>query len=177
MVLDVILAGILLTSVFLAARTGITRELVRIASLVVGLVVAMWGYGMLAQELRPWIADERVAVMVAFVAIYIACLIAGAALALTLSGVWELTGLRWIDMALGGAFGLVRGLLLSVALVLMLIAFRPFPAATKAFAGSRIAPMIVNMARTAALLAPKGLREAFGIGADHVHEIRAEGEV
>ncbi len=173
MLLDIILAVVLLVSVVMAARIGFTRELIRIASLVIGLLVAMWGYGFLAQKLQPLIEDERAAVVAAFAGIYFGCLITGDVLSYILRGVLELTGLRVIDVALGGVFGVVRGLLLAVVLVLMLLSFRPVPGSTTLVAESRIAPVLVNLARTIALLAPKGMRDAFGKGADQVREERA----
>ncbi len=171
--MDIILGGFLLVSVFFAARNGITREVVRIASLIIGLMLAMWGYGVLGRQLQTWIPDGRIAAVVAFAAIFLGCLVAGAGLAYVLTGVLDLTGLRWIDVALGGAFGLVRGLLLSVALVFVLLAFQPVPGASSMVAGSKIAPTVVSLAMTFATLAPKGLREAFGKGVERVHEERA----
>lgn len=171
--LDIVLIGILVVSVFAAARNGITKEAIRIASLVVGLLVSMWGYGVLAQQLRPWIESGKVASVVAFASIFLGCLIAGALLASVLAGVWTMTGLRWLDMALGAGFGMIRGLLISTVLVLGLVAFQPVAGTSRLVADSKIAPWVMNVARTAAVMAPKGLREAFGKGAAEVEEERA----
>ena len=171
--LDIVLIGILVISVVLAARNGITKEAIRIASLVVGLMVAMWGYGLLAQQLRPWIENGRVAAVVAFVSLFLGCLIAGAVLAYFLAGVWSMTGLRWLDMTLGAGFGMIRGLLISAVLLLGLVAFQPFAGTSRLVADSKIAPWVMNVARTAAVMAPQGLKEAFGKGADEVEEKRA----
>ena len=172
-VLDIALVGILIVSVFAAARNGITKEAIRIASLFVGLIVSMWGYGLLAQELQPWIQNGRAAASVAFASIFLGCLIAGALLAHVLAGVWSLTGLRWLDMALGAGFGMIRGLLISAVLLLGLVAFQPVAGTSQIVADSKIAPWVMNVARTAAGMAPKGLKEAFGKGAAEIEEERA----
>ena len=186
-VLDIALVGILIVSVFAAARNGITKEAIRIASLFVGLIVSMWGYGLLAQELQPWIQNGRAAAAVSFASIFLGCLIAGALLAHVLAGVWSLTGLRWLDMALGAGFGMIRGLLISAVLVfgrqlgvdatavllLGLVAFQPVAGTSQIVADSKIAPWVMNVARTAVGMAPKGLKEAFGKGAAEIEEERA----
>ena len=162
--LDVVLGVILLVSVFGVARNGITKEAIRIAALILGTLASMWGYGVLAGILRPWIQNGRIASGVAFVLIFVGCIVAGALLARVLAGVWSMTGLRWIDRLLGAAFGVVRGLLITAVILLGLVAFQPFSGTSGAIANSRIAPWVLHLARTAAALAPQGLRDAFGQG-------------
>ena len=166
--LDIVLGVILLASVVGAAFNGLTKELLRIASLVVGLLVAMWGYGVLAGYLAQWISDAKTASVVAFVLLFIGCVLAGALLAQLLSGLWSIAGLGVFDKLLGAAFGALRGLLLAAVLLLMLVAFQPFGNTAELIGDSRIAPVVLNLARTAAVLAPEALREAFrdGLGRD-----------
>lgn len=173
--LDIVLAAILLLSALTAARNGITREVIRLASLVAGLMLAMWGYGLLAPLLQPHVESARLAAGAAFAAIFVGCLIAGTLLSYALGGVWSITGLRWLDMSLGGAFGVIRGLLVSAVLLLSLLAFQPFPGTPDLVAGSRIAPWALNLARTAAAMAPSGLKEAFARGAALVDGERSQG--
>ena len=164
---------ILVVSVIAAARNGITKEAIRIGSLVVGLLIAMWGHGVLALELRPWIESDRIAATVAFALIFLGCLILGALLAYLLAGIWQLTGLGWLDRGLGACFGLIRGLVICAAALLGLVAFQPFAETASMVARSRVAPVVMNVARTAASMAPSGLKEAFGRGAAEIEENRA----
>ena len=163
-VLDVVLGTVLLLSVILAVRNGITRELFCIASLVVGVVLAMWGHGLLANELQPWIQNPRIAATVAFALVFVGCIILGMLIARTLVSVWSFTGLRWLDMSLGGVFGMLRGLLVCAVLLLGLIAFQPLGNTKGIVAGSTLAPWIVSLARTVVAIAPQGLRAAFKRG-------------
>lgn len=168
--LDIVLGTVILVSVGAAARKGFTREVFGIASLVLGVLVAMWGYGPLATALGGRITDSRLSGVLAFVLIFVTCLLVGGLVARMVSGMWEWTGLRWMDMLLGGLFGLVRGTLLAGLLLLALLAFQPFQGTTTLVADSKIAPWVINVARTAASLAPGALREAFRRGVDAVEK-------
>ena len=167
-VLDVVLGSVLLLSVILAARNGITKELLRIASLIVGVIVAMWGHGLLAHELQPWISNPRIASAVAFGLVFIGCVLLGMLIARTLVSVWSFTGLRWLDMSLGGVFGMLRGLLVCAVLLLGLIAFQPLGNTKGIVARSVLAPWIMSLSRTVVALAPEGLRAAFKRGISDV---------
>lgn len=173
--LDFLLGTILVVSVVTAARNGFTREVIRMAALVCGIAAALWGHGLLAQELGPWIQDGRVAAAVAFLGIFVGCLVAGALLARLLVGVWEWTGMRSMDILLGAGFGLVRGVLLCGVVLLVLLAFRPFSGTPRAVADSAIAPWVISVARTAILVAPEALREAFREGHRQVQQGRSSG--
>ena len=76
-------------------------------------------------------------------------------------------------MALGAGFGMIRGLLISAVLLLGLVAFQPVAGTSQIVADSKIAPWVMNVARTAVGMAPKGLKEAFGKGAAEIEEERA----
>ena len=168
--LDIVLGVILLASVVGAALNGLTKELLRIASLVVGLLVAMWGYGVLAGYLAQWISNAKIASVAAFALLFTGCLIAGALLARMLSGIWSMAGLGLLDRLLGAAFGALRGLLLAAALLLALVAFQPIADTADLVADSRIAPIVLNLARTAAAVAPDALHDAFHDGLGRVRD-------
>lgn len=171
MVLDIVLGAILLASVIGATLNGLTKELLRIASLVVGLLVAMWGYGLLAGYLAQWISNAKVASAAAFALLFVGCLITGALLARLLAGIWSLAGLGLLDRLLGAAFGALRGLLLAAVLLLAMVAFQPVADTAGLVADSRIAPFVLNLARTAAAVAPEALREAYQEGLARVRDI------
>lgn len=170
--LDFALGTILVLSVIGAAWNGITKEAIRIAALILGIMAAMWGHGLLAPQLQPWIEDGRVAAGVAFVSIVLGFLLAGALIGHLLASVWSWTGLRWLDMLLGACFGIVRGVLICAAALVGLLVFQPFSGVSSMVADSRITPWVINMARTAIAVAPSGMRDAFGKGAAQVEEIR-----
>ncbi len=169
--LDLLIGGILLVSFIAALRNGVTREVVRLIALAAGIIGAMWFHERGAAELAPYLASEALAKFVAFVLILVGCVAAGGFIAWFLDKVWGATGLRWFDRLLGGAFGLVRGLAVAMAIVLGLIAFVPIAGAERAVAQSQLAPLVLHGARAAALLAPADLRLAYAENFEKVREV------
>lgn len=159
--LDVLLGAILLISFVGAVRNGLTKEIIRLIALVVGIVGGMWWYSNAAAYLQPVLADESISSFAGFLAILFGSLFAGMILAWVLAKILGWVGLRWFDRLLGGAFGLVRGLLVCAALVLALLAFTPLTRSTEVVAESKIAPWVLHAAQATSFVAPGNLRQAF----------------
>ena len=123
--LDIVIGAILLSSLIGAIYNGLSREFVRLVALFGGIIAAMWWYQDVSDRLRAWIDDPRLAYFVAFCLILVGFIVAGALIGRLLAKLLGWAGLRWFDRLLGGAFGLVRGLVLSAAVVLGVIAFSP----------------------------------------------------
>ena len=70
-------------------------------------------------------------------------------------------GLSIVDHALGAVFGLVRGTLVAVALLMGIMAFSPGDRPPESVVNSRIAPYAVGAARLFVSMAPYELREGF----------------
>ena len=175
--LDITLGLILLVSLIGAMLNGVTREIVRILALVLGIAGAMWGYERLAPHLAPYIDDPQIAQFAAFALIVIGCLLAGSLVAWALVKLWGATGLRWFDRLLGAGFGLVRGLVIATALVLGVVAFSPVAGAEKTVAESRLAPWVLHGARLCAMAAPPSLRGAFDSGFERVRSVWSNPEI
>ena len=168
--LDILLAVILLFSFVGALWNGITREVIRIIALLIGIFGGMWWYSGLVPHIAPFIGDESLASFAAFGAIVIGSLVAGGMTAWLLAKVLRWSGLRWFDRLLGGAFGLVRGLILATAIVLAVIAFSPLTGSQEVIAKSRSAPVVLNSARWMASFAPQGLRASFFDGFTRIRD-------
>lgn len=169
--LDILIGGILLTSLLLALRNGATKEILRIVALLCGIVGGMWFYEGLAAELAPWIASEQLARFAAFGAIVLGCLMAGGLVSWILDKVYGFAGLRWADRFLGAGFGLVRGLVIATALVLGVVAFAPVADAERTVANSTLAPWVLHGARAASFVAPVQLRDAYDSGFERVRAV------
>jgi membrane protein required for colicin V production len=159
--LDVVLGAVLLISFVGAVRNGLSKEIIRLVALVAGIVGGMWWYRDAAAYLQPVVADESIASFGGFLTILFGALIAGIVLAWVLAKILGWVGLRWFDRLLGGAFGLVRGLLVCGALVMALLAFTPLTGSAEVVAESRIAPWVLHAAQATSLAAPGNLRQAF----------------
>ena len=174
--IDIVLGGILAWSVFTAARSGLIKEATRITALVVAVFASMWGYGLVAGYLQPWLPNTRVAAIVAFGLIFLVCVVSGALLGSVLSRVWQFTGLGWLDGLLGAGFGFLRGILACTALLLVLLGFQPFPSVSEAMARSRVAPWALSLGRTAVQMAPGVFRESYTLGVQAVERMAEEGK-
>jgi membrane protein required for colicin V production len=159
--LDVLLGGILLLSCLGAIRNGLTKEIVRLIALVGGVIGGMWWYSDAGAYFQPWLPDKGVSSFAGFLAILLGSLTAGMVVAWVLVKLLGWVGLRWFDRLLGGAFGLVRGVLVCAALVLGLLAFAPLTRSTEVVAESRIAPWVLHATQFTSLAAPSELRQAY----------------
>ena len=73
----------------------------------------------------------------------------------------KFTGLSFFDHVLGAGFGLLRGGLVCIAIVMGGMAFARADQPPRAIVESRLAPYVVDAARLFASMAPHDLKEGF----------------
>jgi membrane protein required for colicin V production len=143
--LDLSIALVLFVSALVAFLSGLLRELVSIAALTLGLIIASLYYAPLAGQLGRWLWGPHVAAPVAFIGILIL--------------VWSFTGgvgLLFVhgqtkggsdlgDRLLGFLFGLVKGLALATIVLMVLTVY--LPAQNQAFRESHLYPIVVQGSR------------------------------
>ena len=113
-----VLAIVALSTLFAFFR-GVVRELIALASWIVGLGLALAFEDALAAML-PGFADTPAAKhVIAFALIFVAALVAGALAAYLLARIVHAVGLGFVDRFLGAAFGLARGVIIVVLAVLV----------------------------------------------------------
>ncbi|HUE01655.1 MAG TPA: CvpA family protein [Bryobacteraceae bacterium] len=159
--LDVVLALVLLGSVVTSFSTGLAREIVGMVSMLAALVLAIWFYGTAGSFLQPYVSSPGVANFCGFLMVFCGVLILGAILGRAMGRLMRVAGLSFVDRLLGAGFGLVRGLLISIALVLALLAFTPGKSPPNAVVDSRVAPYVIDAARVVAAVAPHELKDGF----------------
>ncbi|HSW48529.1 MAG TPA: CvpA family protein [Bryobacteraceae bacterium] len=157
--LDVLLIVIFAASLASGIAKGFAKLAVGLFSAVLGFLCALWFYGAAGSFLLPYVSHKGIANFLGFLAVFVLILIAGAVAGKLLSMLFKWAGLSWLDRLLGGVFGLLRGLVLAIALVLALLAFTPKPP-PQSVVRSRIAPYVIDTARLCAHLAPREVREA-----------------
>ena len=118
-IFDYAVLGILLVSVLLSIFRGAVRELLSLAGWAVAFIAARSLSVDLVPMIPPSIEDESLRMSVAFVAIFLAVLVAMGLVAMLLSALIKTVGLGFIDRMLGSVFGLVRGLLIVLMVVLL----------------------------------------------------------
>ena len=116
---DLAVLVIIALSVLLSVIRGLTREVLALAAWVIAFLAA----NVLAGGIAPWLPDaiptEEFRLLAAFVGVFVAVLIAMSVLAIMVSKLVKSAGLGLEDRLLGGVFGLARGLLMVMVVVLL----------------------------------------------------------
>ena len=162
--LDFVLLAILAGSVYSSFRNGLTRELVGLVSAILGIFLGIWFYGLGGSFLLPYVSSAAVANFCGFVIVFAGTMLAGMFVSWILKRFWKMAGVSWIDYLLGAGFGLVRGTLVAIAIVLALVAFSPGNRGTapEAVTESRMAPYVIEASRVLVAVAPRELKDGFG---------------
>jgi membrane protein required for colicin V production len=169
--LDIVLLIVLVGSVVTSFSTGLAREVVGLVSMVAALVLAIWFYGSAGAILLPYVSSPGIAHFCGFLIVFVGVLVAGALIGRVLGRMMKAAGLSFVDRLLGAGFGVVRGLLISIAFVLALLAFTPGKSPPTAVVHSRVAPYVIDAARVCAAIAPRELKDGFRKSYEQVKSI------
>jgi membrane protein required for colicin V production len=162
--LDGVIAVMMLLSIIFSVQKGFSREVIGLVAAFFGLILGSWFYGVAGAWLEPYVSSIRVAHFLGFLLVFVGVLIAGGLLGWIVSRFLKNVGLSWVDRAMGAAFGIVRGLVLSVALVMILVAFAPGSteaAPPQAVVHSHLAPYVIGASKVLTQLAPHDLKDDF----------------
>ncbi|MEK6708650.1 MAG: CvpA family protein [Pseudomonadota bacterium] len=117
-IFDYAVLSVLVASLLLSVVRGAVRELLSLA----GWVVAFMAANSLAAGFAPMlpanIDGELLRMSMAFIAIFLSALLAMGLVTMLASAMIKTVGLGFIDRLLGSLFGLVRGLLVVLLIVL-----------------------------------------------------------
>lgn len=171
--LDFLFVAIFLVSTLLGAVKGLARVGIGLAAAVLGVLFASRWYADAGSFLREYVAARSVANAIGFALVLILFLVAGGLLAHVLAKLFRWAGVGWLDRLGGAVFGLLRALLISIAIVMAAMAF-PRDTLPRSVVGSQIAPYIVESSRLLALLTPPELKDAFARNYAEVKRIWAE---
>jgi membrane protein required for colicin V production len=162
--LDYLLLAILLFSMIMSARKGFSREIIGLAAAFLGLVLAMWFYGLAGSFLLPYVSSPRVANLIGFLLVVLVVLLCGWLLGWIVRRFVRTVGLSFFDRLLGAAFGLIRGLLIAMALLTAWTAFGPqvdSNTISDSMLHSRLAPYVLDASRAIVAVAPMELKSSF----------------
>jgi membrane protein required for colicin V production len=157
--LDVVLVLILLLSIVTSFRQGLTREIIKLVSVVLAILLGIWLYGFVGAHLLPYLSSPAIAHFAGFAIVFCGVLWTGSLVSFIVGKFLKVTGLSLFDHVLGAGFGFVRGVLISVALVMGIMAFAQGERPPQTIVESRVAPYAVEAADVLASLAPHELRE------------------
>jgi len=171
--LDGILAVVVLISLVTAVLKGFIRELISLASVLAGLMIAAVGY----RRAGPWFEDltssHQVALGLGFLALFLGTLVVGAVASFFARKLIQKAGLGWFDRFLGGVFGLARGIAIDCVLLMVLLAFSLKPEAVQS---SALAPYVVIGTRVMVLAMPADLKSKFQGGFEKFRQALIEND-
>ena len=157
---DFVFGIILIASVAAGFSKGFVRIGIGFIASAAGIVIASWFYGTAAGWLSPYVTSPGVANMLGFLLVFGVVLTIGALTSQALVRMFKLVGLSWLDRGLGGAFGVVRGLLICVALLMIMLAFAPSKT-QNAVTDSYMAPFVMESANLLSAITPFEMKDGF----------------
>jgi membrane protein required for colicin V production len=162
---DWFLIIVLILSTVMAFMRGIIRSLLSLAGIVFGILIASWNYLAFAVWLHRWILNFTVAEVVAYVTILIVVSILATMLASALSKAVSAVGLGFLDRLFGAVFGLFRGFLIGVAVMMAMAAFLPDSDLVK---DSQLTPYFLHGAHAVSFVVPEHFEQQIAQGATHL---------
>lgn len=165
--LDWVLAAIVAISVVAAIYKGFVQELISLASVVVGLVVAVIGYARAALWFDDLTKSHEIALGLGFLVLFLGTLIVGALAGVLARKLIKTAGIQWFNRFLGGIFGLLRGVLVDSILTMAMMTFAIKPEAVRQ---SALAPYVTTGARVIVLAMPGNLKAQFQLGFEKFRE-------
>lgn len=118
---DWILLGVMLASMLVGLWRGLVYEVLSLAGWVAAFILSQW----LAADVVAYLpflkeAAAQVQYAVAFAVVFVVALFAAGLLSWLVKKLVETVGLRPVDRALGGIFGLARGVVVLLVLTVVL---------------------------------------------------------
>ncbi len=128
-VFDWICLGVLLLSLLIGLWRGLVFELLSLATWLVAFGAAQWLAPVIAPKIPMLGAGDSLRYAAAFALAFVVAIFAGGLVAVLVKRLVTVVGLAPFDRALGGVFGLARGLvvLLAIAMVLGLTPLKAAP--------------------------------------------------
>jgi membrane protein required for colicin V production len=155
---DIIVLTVVGVLALLGLWKGLVRQVVGLAGVAAGYVVAMKFYGPLAAKslagFRPATGN-----VISFLAIFIACIVAASIVGWIAGKLMGAAGLGILNRVGGGILGGAKGCLIVSVAVMMLIAF--MPPNSSVFKGSGTMNYIQPIAGIVSRLAPKNIRTRY----------------
>jgi membrane protein required for colicin V production len=158
--LDILLAVILILTLVDGLKNGLARTGVGFAAVVAGLLCGLWFYRPVARSVWSFISSRSLADLAGFLTIFVGMIVFGGLLGALIAKLLKTIHLSWLDRLLGGAFGVLRGVLVCAVFVLILTAFSE-KALPGSVANSRLAPYVMSTARVMVYAAPREFQEGF----------------
>src|SRR5690349_18638794 len=116
---DWFLLAVLVVSILIGVIRGFTREVLGLVSWIVAIVASLWLGPSAIGWLEPHIATPSLRIAGAYALVFLVALLLGAVITSVVAMLVRKSALSGVDRMVGGGFGLIRGVLIGVLLVLL----------------------------------------------------------
>lgn len=162
---DWFLIALVALSTIAAFLRGAIKMLFSLGGVIAGILIASWNCLAFARVLNQWILNLAAAQITSFILILLLVMAVFTLAAALLRRTAAAVGLGFFDRLLGAALGLLRGILLGIAAMMVITAFSPkSPWVT----GSRLAPYFLAGAHEVSFVVPSHLQQQITTGARHL---------
>jgi membrane protein required for colicin V production len=138
---------------------GIIKEITSIVGVLAGFYAAYTYYPLLASWLSDLIANESYLSIISFFIAFSVTFLTIGFLGVILKHIFKATAVGWADRILGGAFALIKAVLIVSVLLIPLAAFLPKDSAI--IRHSRIAPHVTSTSEKMVATVPLEMKEKF----------------
>ena len=158
--IDLLLLLVIAFSILSGLMAGFARVGVGFIATLLGIFFGFWCYGIVAAYFLDYVSSRAIANLIGFFVIFIGISLLGAIVGRLLAKFFKWVGLSWFDRLLGGAFGVVRGVIVAVALVTVLMAFAPTPP-PPSIIDSKLLPTLAGASDFFTAMTPHEIKDAF----------------
>lgn len=158
--IDIIIVGIVAVSALIGVFRGLVKEALSLASWFAAILAGTFFSAQLSDLMENLINNDSLRRIAAFAILFIAVIFAGTLLGNMVSKLTQAAGLKGADRTLGGLFGILRGVV--IVLVIILVCSQ-FDVSQSWLDGSMLVPY--------AVAAIDYLQGFFGIGEQAVNEV------
>lgn len=138
---------------------GIIKEVASIVGVLVGFYGAYTYYPLIAKWLSQLIANKSYLYIISFFLAFSVIFFVIGFVGVVLKHIFKVSSLGWVDRILGGAFAVVKAILIVSVLLVALTAFLPKNAPV--ITNSRIAPHVSTASEKMAAAIPLEMKERF----------------
>lgn len=140
--IDIIILGIIAVSALLGVFRGLIKEALSLASWVIAIIAGTMFSGQVADLLENLINNPSLRRIAAFAILFIAVIFIGTLVSNLISRLTQAAGLKGADRALGGLFGIIRGVIIVLVIVFVSM---PFDFSQRWFDDSLLIPYTLAM--------------------------------
>lgn len=170
---DILLLLVIGFSIASGFGSGFARVGIGLGAAVLGIVCGFWFYGVAAAYVLDYVSSRAIANLVGFFVIFLGMVLLGAIVGRLVAKFFKWVGLSWFDRLLGAAFGLLRGVVIAIAMVTVLLAFAPSPP-PHSVTDSKVMPYVIDASNILTDITPREVREAFSDTREKVKKAWAE---